>query len=128
MTEQTTIPAPLSVDELGIRRSSLEDLALKLLYLESELMLDKLAKRMRLRLEVVNEVFRSLRKAELCEVKGMVEGVYRVATTMQGRTRALELLAQNQYTGPAPVPSGSCGCHSPFFEMREYSHSPSCCW
>lgn len=103
MTEQTTIPAPQSVDELGIRRSFLEDLALKLLYLESELTLDKLAKQMRLKLEVVNEVFRSLRKAELCEVKGMVEGVYRVAPTMQGKTRALELFAQNQYTGPAPV-------------------------
>jgi predicted ATPase with chaperone activity len=103
MTEETTIPAPQTVDELGILRSSLEQLALKLLFLASELTLDKLARQLRLRLDVVNEVFQSLRKAELCEVKGVVGGVYRIAITQQGKTRALEALALNQYTGPAPI-------------------------
>jgi hypothetical protein len=74
MTEESTIPVPQSVDELGILRSSLEQLALKLLFLASELTMDKLARQLRLRLDVVNEVFQSLRKAELCEVKGTVGG------------------------------------------------------
>ncbi len=103
MTKVATIPAPQSVDALGVHQSSLEDLALKILYHGGELRLDELAGQLRVTFEVVNELFQSLRKAALCEVKGMGGGVHRITATMQGRARALELLAQNQYTGPAPV-------------------------
>ena len=96
-------PTLNSVGELGIHQGTLEDLALKLIYLGRELMLDELAARLRVTFSVARDLFQSLRRAELCESIGMVEGIHRVTTTMQGRGRALELLSQNQYTGPAPV-------------------------
>jgi predicted ATPase with chaperone activity len=98
-----TIPTPNSVEQLGLHRNLLDDLALKILYLEGELNLSELAARMRVSQMVVHEIFQSLRDGLLCEAKGMSEGTYVIVPTSGGRTRALELLAQNQYAGPAPV-------------------------
>ena len=98
-----TIAQPQNVQESGIRRTLLHDLALKILYLEGELSLLDLAAQMRLSSAIVQEVFQHLRKEELCEVKGMVENVYRIASTSRGKSRALELLSLNQYAGAAPV-------------------------
>jgi len=103
MTEIAALPPPQSVEELGIRKSSLEDLALKILYLEGELSVKELAAKMRLSYKAADELFQALRKAQLCEVKGMVGGIHRIVASAEGRTRASELLAQNQYAGPAPV-------------------------
>ena len=97
------IPVPETLEAVGIRRILLEDLALKTLYLEGELSLIELGERTRLSLAVVEEIFQRLRKAQLCEVKGMDRGVHRIDTTSQGKARALELLSLNQYVGPAPV-------------------------
>ncbi len=97
------IPAPQTVEDTQIRRNILEDLALKILYMESELTLTELGEKMRLGLGIVEEVFQRLRREHLFEVKGMTGGVYRVALTDQGRTRAAELLSLSQYAGPAPV-------------------------
>jgi len=88
---------------LGIRRSLVEDLALKILYLQGELLLVELADQMRLSFAVVEEVFERLRRAQLVEVKGMTGGIHRIATTSQGKERAIELLSLSQYAGPAPV-------------------------
>ena len=98
-----TISAPQATEDVGIRRNLLEDLAVKILYLEGELSLQELAQKMRLNFAVVEELFQRMRKEQLCEVKGLVGAVYRIATTSQGKTRALELLSLNQYSGPAPV-------------------------
>lgn len=103
MADIATLSLPQTVKESGVHHAFLEDLALKLIYLGRELMLDELAAQMHLSFSVVRELFQSLRKAELCEAVGMVEGVHRVIATDQGRSRAVELLNQNQYTGPAPV-------------------------
>jgi len=103
MTDIATIPPPQSVEEVGIRKSSLEDLALKILYLEGELSVKDLAAKMRLSFKAVEELFQSLRKSQLCEVKGMVGGIHRIVASAEGRSRASELLARNQYAGPAPV-------------------------
>ena len=98
-----TISVPNSIEELGVRRSLLEDLALKILYLIGEMSLHELARHLGLRLAVVEELFERLRKEQLCQVTGMAGRVHRINTTSTGKTRALELLAQNQYAGPAPV-------------------------
>ena len=58
---------------------------------------------MGLTLHIVEELFERLRKDQLCEVTGMDGGVHRLTTSNAGRSRAAELLARNQYTGPAPV-------------------------
>ena len=97
------ISASNSIEELGVRRSLLEDLALKILYLVGEMSLHELARHLGLSPSVVEELFQRLRKDQLCQVTGMAGRVHRINTTSAGKTRALELLAQNQYAGAAPV-------------------------
>lgn len=98
-----TIPQPQTIDETGVKRSLLEDLALKAFYLQGELMVRELAAHMHVSPGVAKEVFDSLRKEQFVEVRGMVGGDFRVTTTTLGKDRALALLMQNQYTGAAPV-------------------------
>lgn len=81
----------------------LEDLALKILYLNGEMTLIQLSDYLCLSLGVVEEIFQFFRKERLCEVKGMSGGTHRIATSMEGRQRAADLLSLNQYTGAAPV-------------------------
>ena len=99
----TMISASGSIEEMGVRRNLLEDLALKILYLVGEMSLNELARHMGIGTAMVDELFQRLRKDQLCQVTGMTGNVHRITTTSTGRSRALELLAQNQYAGPAPV-------------------------
>ena len=98
-----TIAVPETIEDLGIRRSSLEDLALKTLFLHSEMSLLELADGMHLSFTVADEIFRRLRKDQFCEVKGFEDFAYQLTITSLGRERALELLSTNHYVGPAPV-------------------------
>jgi predicted ATPase with chaperone activity len=97
------VSAPQSVDDSGIRRNFLEDLALKTLFLNGELTLRELADRTHLSMGIIDELFQTLRKEQLCEVKGMTGGIHRIVTTQGGKRRALDLLSMNQYSGPCPV-------------------------
>jgi predicted ATPase with chaperone activity len=97
------IEAPRTVQDLGIRKSLVQDLILKILYLQGELLMVNLADQMRLSMSLVSEVFEHLRKEQLCEVKGMIGGIYRVCTTSMGNARAHELLELSHYAGPTPV-------------------------
>ncbi len=96
-------PAPETVVDVGVPRAVLEDLALKNLYIDGSSSLKILAKKLRLSFRVVDELFRRLRTEQLCEVTGMVGNIAEVAITSRGRSRALELLSLNQYTGATPV-------------------------
>jgi predicted ATPase with chaperone activity len=95
--------APEKVEDVGVRRGFLEELLLKVLYLSGPLTLLELGELVRLTPQVVEELFRRLRAEQLCQVTGMVGNARRVAISSAGRARALELLSQNHYTGPAPV-------------------------
>src|SRR5512147_1888755 len=99
----TKITARKSIEEIGVRRNVLEDLALKILYLLGEVSLHELARHMELHPGIIEELFQRLRKDQLCQVTGMSGRVQSITTTSAGKSRALELLAQNQYSGPAPV-------------------------
>jgi predicted ATPase with chaperone activity len=101
--EKTLMAVSKSVEETGVRRNLLEDLALKILYTVGEMSLYELARHMGLGVSTVEELFQRLRKDQLFQVTGMNGGMHRFTTTSGGKSRALELLAQNQYTGPAPV-------------------------
>lgn len=98
-----TIPAPQTVEETGLGRTLLEQLALKILSAHGELFVRDLAEQMCVAFPIAEELFQRLRRDQLCEVTGMAGGVHRIALTSQGRARALELLSQSQYCGPAPV-------------------------
>ena len=98
------LPAPRSVNETGIRRRLLEDLALKTLHLSGELTLRELSDRMHISLKIVDEIFGRLRKDSLCQVTGMAAGgVHRIVTTAEGRERAIDIFAASKYSGPVPV-------------------------
>jgi predicted ATPase with chaperone activity len=103
MTVTPMISPSRSVEDIGVRRNLLEDLALKVLYLIGEMSLLELARHLKLSLNMVEQLFQRLRKDQLCQVTGMAGAVFRVTTTSAGKSRALELLSQNQYAGPAPV-------------------------
>ncbi len=94
---------PRQLRRTGIRKNVLADLALKILYLQGEMSLVELGDQICLGPAVVEEIFRFLRKEQLCEVKGMSVGSHWIATTTMGKQRGAELLSLNQYAGPAPV-------------------------
>src|SRR5271165_6083640 len=101
--EAPGLPQPKSVEEVGVRRALLEDLALKTIYVMAPPSPTELAENMRLSYRVVDEIFRRLRSEQLVEVTGMKGNTPLMALTSRGRGRALELLALNHYIGPAPV-------------------------
>ena len=94
---------PRSLAELGMRQTVLEGLALKTLYLAGPISVLDLSQQMRLGFDLTNELFSRMRTDLLCHVTGMRGNIPAIAITSQGRARALELLSQNQYAGPAPV-------------------------
>ncbi len=98
-----SLPSPESVAVVGVRQSFLEDLALKILYVNGPLSLADLAAQMRLNFGVVKELLHRLRAEQFCEVTGIIANIPHIAITSPGRARALELLSSNHYTGPAPV-------------------------
>jgi predicted ATPase with chaperone activity len=103
MQMEEMLMVPQEVEQTGIRRGFLEDLALKILYLNGEMSLVELADRMCLSLGVIEQIFLFFRKEQLCEVKGIVRGSHRIVASSPGRTRATDLLSVSQYAGPAPV-------------------------
>jgi energy-coupling factor transporter ATP-binding protein EcfA2 len=94
---------PRTISEVGIRESVMEDIALKSLYLTGPFTVLDLAQQTHLGFEVAEQLFHRLRAKLLCEVAGMVANVPQISISSHGRTRALELLAQNQYSGSMPV-------------------------
>jgi len=104
-TAPLTGPAlkPQSIADLDVRKAVLEDLALKILYLTGSLSVLELSEKTRLGFEVANELFFRLRGEHFCQVTGMAGTIPQISITTQGRSRAMELLAQCQYAGVAPV-------------------------
>jgi len=101
--EEMTLTAPQEFTETGIRKGLLEDLTLKVLYLNGEMTLPELAQQTCLSLGVIEQIFQYFRKQQLCEVKGMAGGTHRIVASTEGKQRAVDLLSLSQYTGPAPV-------------------------
>src|SRR5579859_6507467 len=101
--EEMTLVAPQECEQTGIRKGLLEDLALKILYLNGEMTLPELAEHTCLGLGVIDQIFQFFRKEQLCEVKGMAAGTHRIVASTQGKLRAADLLSLSQYAGPAPV-------------------------
>lgn len=94
---------PQSLKQMDVPQSLLEDLSLKTLYLNGPLSVLDLSNRLHLSFGVTEDLFFRLRAELLCQVTGMSNNVPQLAITTQGRARAIDLLAQNHYVGPAPV-------------------------
>ena len=94
---------PRTIADVGVRESTLEDIALKVLYLNGPFTVADLSEQTHLSYEVAEQLFARMRAKLFCEVKGIAITVPELAITSQGRSRALEVLAQNQYAGAVPV-------------------------
>lgn len=94
---------PRKLEELGVRQAVLDDLALKVLYLCGPMSTRELARHIKLGVDLTNELFTRMRTEVFCQVTGMDGNFPLIAITSQGRTRAVELLSQNQYAAAAPV-------------------------
>ncbi len=116
---------PRTVAEVGVRESILEDIALKTLYVYGPFSLAELSKQSRLSYEVAEQLFNRLRAKVLCEVTGMIGTVPEIAITSHGRALALELLAQNQYSGPVPVSLASYVAEVREQSMRKVKVGPA---
>ena len=106
--------APSSIEDTGLGIAFLTDLAIKILYVEGDILGYELAERMKLpHAGVVEELLSNLKREQFCEVKGtggiggshgLGRAVYRYSITDKGRAMAREAMARCQYVGPAPVP------------------------
>jgi predicted ATPase with chaperone activity len=95
---------PQTVEETGVPINLLENLALKLLYLASELSPQELGRRMQLHPGVINEIVAHLRKGQLIDVVvGTFGSDLRILTTSKGQTEAHRIMSRDMYSGPAPV-------------------------
>ncbi len=94
---------PRSIAEVDVGKTVLENLALKTLYLSGSISVLELADKMRVSFEVAHELFYTLRADMLCQASGMVTNIPQISISAQGRSKAMELLSQSQYAGPAPV-------------------------
>ena len=107
-------PLPGSIKATGLGLGLLTDLAMKIMYLEGDILGYQLADRMRLpHTGVVEDLLVALKREQLCEVKGtggvagtrgIGRAVYRFVITDKGRAVAREAMQRSQYAGPAPVP------------------------
>lgn len=104
------VPPPIrNIEDTGLSRLWLQDLALKILYFRGYLTGFQLAEEMALPFTgVVDQVLDALKKEKYFEVKtsqmGLGEGSFQYAITGAGIARAREALERSQYAGPAPVP------------------------
>ena len=101
--ETIQVEAPQTIGDIGVGRTLIEELALKVLFLGGEMSLAELSDRMCLSLPVIDQIFQFFRKEQLCEVKGMARGVHVLTLSGAGKDRASALLDLSQYAGPAPV-------------------------
>jgi predicted ATPase with chaperone activity len=116
---------PRTLAEVGVRESILEDIALKILYLYGPFSIADLSEQTRLSYDAAEHLFNRLRTKLLCEVTGMTDIIAEIAISSQGRARALELLAQNQYSGPIPVSLASYVCQVRKQRMRNVKVRPA---
>jgi len=96
-----------NLEDLCIRESVLEDIALKILYLQGPFSILDLSDLARISYDAAEQLFNRLRAKLLCEVTSMTGTIFEIAISSTGRTRALELLTQSQYSGAMPVSLGS---------------------
>ena len=99
--------APVTVGETGLDMGTLTNLALKTMYIATNIEAFEVAKRLGLSLTVTTDILEFLRRERLCDVvggTGRSQGSFRFSLTSAGIERALGALAMSGYVGPAPVP------------------------
>ncbi|HTS29937.1 MAG TPA: hypothetical protein VMH81_28895 [Bryobacteraceae bacterium] len=110
MTEELEILAPVepeTIEQTGLPESMIEELVLKVLYFRNDLYGQDLSVALGLKFSVIQDVIDTFKLQHLVQVKrsmGMGNVGAVLALTEAGRARAREVLENNLYAGPAPVP------------------------
>jgi len=105
---ETFVPSvPDKIEDLGISSSALEHLVLKHLYFRGELLGRELAGQLGLQFSLIDAPIENLKRLHHVAVKksmGMGNASAVFALTESGRNLSREVLENNQYAGPVPVP------------------------
>ncbi len=98
-------PSPRTLEETGLGRGFLTELACKMLYFGGVMTLGTLAEELCLPVSLCWDVLEFMKKERLAEVKkgGDIRASYVYALTDLGRERTREYLQISGYVGPAPV-------------------------
>jgi predicted ATPase with chaperone activity len=94
---------PESIEALGIGENLVLDLVVRRLLLDGNSTLSSLAKKLRVAVPVVDQIFQYMRKQQLVEVKGMIGNDYQFTHSAAGRQLASERFQISQYAGACPV-------------------------
>jgi hypothetical protein len=94
---------PDRLEDLGIPRAMVMDLALRFLWLHGAGTLRLLNENLKISFPILETLFHQLRQQQLLEVKGMQGNDYSFTLTGPGRTLATARNEVCQYAGPAPV-------------------------
>jgi len=100
-------PVPDSLEQTGIAAAVIEQLVLKFLYFQGEMLGRDLAKSLGLEFSLIDPLLESLKRSHTIGVRkslgmGNSSGVFFLAEA--GRATTREHLENNQYAGPVPVP------------------------
>lgn len=99
-------PRPRTLEQTGLGHELVQDLLLKHLFAAGAVELTELSRRLALAGTVLEPLLDFMRGEGLVEVRGPALGQagIRFGLTQRGRGSALDALARDGYTGPAPVP------------------------
>ncbi len=104
---RSLLSEPRTIDETGMSRGFLSDLALKTIYSVGELSGQAIAEQLRLPFSgVVEEALTFLKREQLVSItgsRGFDERAFRYSIASAGIERVREALNRSQYVGPAPV-------------------------
>ncbi len=100
-----TVPAaPTSIEETGVERDTLCDLALKMAYRFHRCSTRAVATEMRLPIPLIEELMMEMARDHFLEVLGLESpSNHRYAIAGRGQERVARLLQVSRYAGPAPV-------------------------
>lgn len=101
------LPQPSTVEETGIDSGLILDLTLKTIYYAGRPSARSICERVCLPFAIMEGLLEFLRREEQIEIVGsggIMEQDYQYALTAKGSAKVRELLDQNLYVGPAPVP------------------------
>lgn len=105
---RSTPALPRTLRDTGLSQTTLLNLLLKLMYVETVEVVPDLAKRMGLSDLIVQELIDEAVRRRFVQTLGATQmgfiSAIRYVLSEQGKTAATEALQQNLYVGPAPVP------------------------
>lgn len=100
-------PVPETLEETGLAASLVQQLILKMLYLRGDMLGRELSEALGLKFSLIEGIIEFFKQQHLIQAKkslGMGNSTVLFSLAETGRNQAREVMENNQYAGPAPVP------------------------